>query len=79
MDLTYFLIKVLQFLAYYYCFTDDKHISVKIDPSGWAWLVTGRKLFVWRYMPAAGTKVCQQTNLVAGIYFPCFDFFTKSE
>ncbi|KAJ8308040.1 hypothetical protein KUTeg_012914 [Tegillarca granosa] len=29
----------------------DKHteITVKVDPSGWAWLVGGRKLFIWRY------------------------------
>lgn len=26
-------------------------VTVKIDPSGWAWLVGGRKLFVWRYKP----------------------------
>lgn len=31
--------------------------TVRIDQSGWAWLVSGRKLFIWRFIPAAGTKV----------------------
>lgn len=36
--------------------TGDQHISVKISPFGWAWLVTGRKLFIWRYVPGAEAK-----------------------
>ena len=44
----------------YFIVTGDQHISVKISPFGWAWLVTGRKLFIWRYMPGAEAKVCLQ-------------------
>ncbi|KAL4238721.1 hypothetical protein ACF0H5_003428 [Mactra antiquata] len=40
-------------------------ISVKVDESGWAWLVGGRKLFVWRYkQPSAGrTVLCKELTL----------------
>nr|XP_022333914.1 nuclear pore complex protein Nup133-like [Crassostrea virginica] len=45
----------------------DKHteITVKIDPSGWAWLVGGRKLFVWRYKGGhnARTVFCKELTL----------------
>ncbi|RMX50067.1 hypothetical protein pdam_00002883 [Pocillopora damicornis] len=34
----------------------NQHTTVRIDQSGWAWLVSGRKLFIWRFIPAAGTK-----------------------
>lgn len=30
--------------------------TVKIDPSGWAWLVGGRKLFIWRYNQSSHEK-----------------------
>ncbi|XP_029640862.1 nuclear pore complex protein Nup133 [Octopus sinensis] len=30
--------------------------TVKIDPSGWAWLVGGRKLFIWRYNQSSYEK-----------------------
>ncbi|KAL3875007.1 hypothetical protein ACJMK2_037949 [Sinanodonta woodiana] len=47
-------------------FTDrNTEISVKLDPTGWAWLVGGRKLFVWRYK--AGTSgrnvLCKELTL----------------
>ena len=48
-------------------FSGDHHISAKIDPSGWAWLVIGRKLFIWRYVPSATNKV--------GIHHFSFFFF----
>ena len=51
-----------------YCHTDNQHVTVKIDPLGWAWLVTGRKLFIWRYIPAAGAKVGQKIN---SVYYFC--------
>ncbi|XP_056022353.1 nuclear pore complex protein Nup133-like isoform X3 [Ostrea edulis] len=45
----------------------DKHteITVKIDPSGWAWLVGGRKLFVWRYKggQSVRTVFCKELTL----------------
>ncbi|XP_015775013.1 PREDICTED: nuclear pore complex protein Nup133-like [Acropora digitifera] len=43
------------------------HISAKIDPSGWAWLVIGRKLFIWRYVPSATSKgvFCKELTLPA--------------
>ncbi|KAK3092820.1 hypothetical protein FSP39_007562 [Pinctada imbricata] len=45
----------------------DRHteITVKVDPSGWAWLVGGRKLFVWKYKNAkAGRSVfCKELTL----------------
>ncbi|ODN04961.1 hypothetical protein Ocin01_01707 [Orchesella cincta] len=28
---------------------DVSHISCRLDPNGWAWLVCGRKLYVWKY------------------------------
>ncbi|KAK2188235.1 hypothetical protein NP493_139g03010 [Ridgeia piscesae] len=40
-------------------------ISVKIDPSGWAWLVCGRKLLVWSYKPNQSGKTlpCKELSL----------------
>lgn len=40
-------------------------ISVKIDESGWAWLVGGRKLFVWRYKQAQTGRniLCKELTL----------------
>ncbi|CAL1542422.1 unnamed protein product [Lymnaea stagnalis] len=38
-------------------------ITACIDPSGWAWLVGGRKLFVWRYKSAANTRNVQCKEL----------------
>jgi len=45
-------------------FIDIQHTSIKIDQSGWAWLVSGRNLFIWRFMSAAGTKVCEKMNAI---------------
>lgn len=36
---------------------EHTEITVKIDQSGWAWLVGGRKLFVWRYKGGQSTRV----------------------
>lgn len=40
-------------------------ISVKTDKSGWAWLVGGRKLFIWRYKqaPAGRNILCKELTL----------------
>jgi len=41
-------------------------ITSAIDPSGWAWLVGGRKLFVWRYKNTKGgsrTAHCKELTL----------------
>ncbi|XP_077996932.1 nuclear pore complex protein Nup133-like isoform X2 [Glandiceps talaboti] len=39
--------------------------SVKIDPSGWAWLVCGRRLFVWKYKQSQIVRatVCKELPL----------------
>ncbi|KAK3702667.1 hypothetical protein RRG08_042655 [Elysia crispata] len=41
-------------------------ITACIDPSGWAWLVGGRKLFVWRYKDAGKSRsggACKELTL----------------
>lgn len=39
-------------------------VTVKVDPSGWAWLVGGRKLFVWRYKQTTARGVqCKELTL----------------
>ncbi|XP_076316561.1 nuclear pore complex protein Nup133 isoform X1 [Tachypleus tridentatus] len=42
-------------------------VSVKISESGWAWLVCGRRLFVWRYKQHSGSRSvvtqCRELNL----------------
>ncbi|XP_064600211.1 LOW QUALITY PROTEIN: nuclear pore complex protein Nup133-like [Liolophura sinensis] len=40
-------------------------VSVRLDPSGWAWLVGGRKLFIWRYKasPYARATQCKELTL----------------
>lgn len=45
--------------------TGSTEVTVKIDPSGWAWLVGGRKLFVWRYRQTSN-RVRVQKNLTDG-------------
>ncbi|XP_046402089.1 nuclear pore complex protein Nup133 [Ischnura elegans] len=43
--------------------------SVRISPSGWAWLVTGRRLFVWQYrqLSSAGSvHESRRWNVAAG-------------
>lgn len=50
----------------------NQHASVKIDESGWAWLVTGRKLFIWRYSPTSGAKVSVKIDIpVSCTYSKC--------
>ncbi|XP_071080381.1 nuclear pore complex protein Nup133-like [Haliotis cracherodii] len=43
----------------------NTEITVNVDPSGWAWLVGGRKLFVWRYKQHPGTRgvLCKELTL----------------
>ncbi|KAK3749506.1 hypothetical protein QZH41_013474 [Actinostola sp. cb2023] len=36
--------------------TASQYTSAKLHESGWAWLVSGRKLFVWRFIPSQGSK-----------------------
>ncbi|XP_052770068.1 nuclear pore complex protein Nup133-like [Mya arenaria] len=40
-------------------------ISVRTDESGWAWLVGGRKLFIWRYKqaPTGRNVLCKELTL----------------
>ncbi|PVD32345.1 hypothetical protein C0Q70_07778 [Pomacea canaliculata] len=38
-------------------------VTVNIDPSGWAWLVGGRKLFVWRYKTTGRGFQCKELTL----------------
>lgn len=44
--------------------------TVKIDPSGWAWLVGGRKLFIWRYNQSSHEK---SSRLVKELTLPPSD------
>ncbi|KAL5008238.1 hypothetical protein ScPMuIL_013819 [Solemya velum] len=43
----------------------NTEVTVKINPSGWAWLVGGRKLFVWRYKPGniSRSVLCKELTL----------------
>lgn len=36
--------------------SDGRHFSCRLDSNGWGWLVTGRKLYVWRHTPEIGKK-----------------------
>ena len=36
-----------------FCLKGPSEVSVRISPNGWAWLVHGRRLVVWRYAKAA--------------------------
>ena len=44
----FLICSVLQFL-FVFLFVETNEISVCISPNGWAWLVHGRRLVVWRY------------------------------
>ncbi|KAL9953141.1 hypothetical protein ACROYT_G040504 [Oculina patagonica] len=54
-----------------------QHTSVKINHSGWAWLVTGRKLFVWRFISAVGTKTVQIPDDYKLVSFDVKSLFTS--
>ncbi|XP_069118196.1 nuclear pore complex protein Nup133-like [Argopecten irradians] len=45
----------------------DRHteITVRIDPSGWSWLVGGRKLFIWRHIQSHTARgvFCKELTL----------------
>ncbi|ESO92060.1 hypothetical protein LOTGIDRAFT_233315 [Lottia gigantea] len=41
----------------------NTEITVKIDPSGWAWLVAGRKLFIWKYKASGSGRGIQCKEL----------------
>ncbi|CAG2233694.1 NUP133 [Mytilus edulis] len=46
-------------------FSGNTEISVSINSSGWAWLVGGRKLFIWRYKQVqhARSVFCKELTL----------------
>ena len=35
----------------------DDHVSVKVDESGWAWMVCGERLIIWKICQTAVAKV----------------------
>jgi len=39
------------------CAAADDHISVKVDDSGWAWLVCGELLIIWKICQTVVAKV----------------------
>ncbi|XP_062303881.1 nuclear pore complex protein Nup133 [Osmerus eperlanus] len=43
----------------------DDHISVKVDESGWAWMVCGERLIIWKICQTAVAKlsVCKDVQL----------------
>lgn len=49
--------------------TDD-HISVKVTESGWAWMVCGEKLIIWKICQTAVAKlsVCKELQLPSSEY-----------
>ncbi|XP_070576445.1 nuclear pore complex protein Nup133-like isoform X2 [Ptychodera flava] len=49
--------------------------SVKIDPNGWAWVVCGRRLFVWRYKQTQAFRV----SLCKELPLPPSDLSHKSD
>lgn len=45
--------------------TDDDQISVKVDESGWAWMVCGERLIIWKICQTAVAKVQSVGHTVA--------------
>ena len=43
-------------------FTDGQKISCRVDPNGWAWLVCGRRLYIWRHSFSNESK---RSNMIA--------------
>ncbi|KAM9362740.1 nuclear pore complex protein Nup133 [Symphorus nematophorus] len=48
----------------------DDHISVKVDESGWAWMVCGERLIIWKICQTAVAKlsVCKELQLPSSEY-----------
>lgn len=48
----------------------DDHISVKVNESGWAWMVCGEKLIAWKISqaPVAKLSVCKELQLPSSEY-----------
>lgn len=48
----------------------DEQISVKVDESGWAWMVCGEKLIIWKISQTAVAKlsVCKELQLPSSEY-----------
>ena len=57
-------------LLFCFDYLENTRISVKVDECGWAWLVGGRKLFIWRYKQAQAGRVCemQRFNVDISLY-----------
>ncbi|XP_037546551.1 nuclear pore complex protein Nup133 [Nematolebias whitei] len=49
---------------------DDDQISVKVDESGWAWMVCGERLIIWKICQTAVAKlsVCKELQLPSSDY-----------
>ncbi|CAG7724934.1 unnamed protein product [Allacma fusca] len=41
---------------------DGQKISSRVDPNGWAWLVSGRRLYIWRHSFGSESK---RSNIIA--------------
>lgn len=41
----------------------DDHISVKVEESGWAWMVCGERVIIWKICQTAVAKVRQYEYL----------------
>uniref|UniRef100_A0A8C4RUA9 Nuclear pore complex protein Nup133 n=1 Tax=Erpetoichthys calabaricus TaxID=27687 RepID=A0A8C4RUA9_ERPCA len=63
-------VKVLETLA---VVDADHQITVHVDESGWAWLVSGEKLIIWRILQTtmAKSSVCKEMHLPPS-QFACF-------
>lgn len=45
------------FFAFWFCVVADEQISVKVNESGWAWMVCGERLIIWKICQTAVAKV----------------------
>lgn len=53
-----FTLKTKFWFKFLFCLSilDPSDVSVLMSPNGWAWLVFGRRLVLWRYQPAFSGK-----------------------
>lgn len=42
---------------------DGAEVTVRLGTGGWAWLVSGRRLVVWRYKSGGGRAQCRELSL----------------
>ncbi|KAK7930639.1 hypothetical protein WMY93_007034 [Mugilogobius chulae] len=58
----------------------DEQISVKVDESGWAWMVCGEKVIIWKICQTAVAKlsVCKELQLPPSEYSFSSDFVSIS-